>query len=173
MPAQQVTPNRSNPYGVGPSFAVVPIVTVAVAAAAGVMGAQDHWIYWIVAAGSIAMIVWGMLRWPAPVPGSVGKTARIALFAGLGLFAVGQFLLGLVSVGAEPGSANESLTNLNATASMVSVSGAVIGLPGFVLTIALIIAVRFGWTEGSKLAIVIGAVAVAVVIIIAAIASSF
>jgi hypothetical protein len=169
----QIDSTRSNPYGVGPSFVVVPLVTVALAAAVGSMGTQDRWIYWVVAAGSIVMIVWGALRWPAPVPGPVGQTARIALFAGLGLFAVGQILLGLVSMGAEPGSTNESLTNLNGTASMVSSFGALIGLPGFMLTVALIIAVRLGWTEGSRLWAVIGAVGVAVVVLIAAIVSSF
>jgi hypothetical protein len=173
MPTQVGSPNPSNPYGVGPSFAIVPLATVALAAAAGIMGAGDRWIYWVVAAGSIAMIVWGALRWPPPVPGPVGQTARVALFAGLGLFAVGQFLLGLVSMGAEPGSTNESLTGLNGTASTVSVFGALIGLPGFVLTVALIIAVRLGWTEGSRLWAVIGAVGVAVVVLIAAIVSSF
>lgn len=173
MTGQQLIPKRSNPYGVGPSLAVIPLATVAAAAAVGMMGAQDRWIYWIVAAGSIATIGWGMLRWPAPVPGSVGKTARIALFAGLGLFAIGQILLGLVSVGADASSADESLAGLNATASMVSVFGALIGLPGLVLTIALIVAVRFGWTEGAQLGAVIGAVAVAVVAIIAATVSAF
>lgn len=173
MAAQIGSNEPSNPYGVGPSFAIVPLATVALAAAVGIMGAQDRWIYWVVAAGSIATIVWGVLRWPPPVPGPVGKTARIALFAGLGLFAVGQFLLGLVSIGAEPGSTNESLTNLNGTASMVSVFGALIGLPGFVLTVALIIAVRLGWTEGNRLWAVIGAVGVAVIVLISAIVSSF
>jgi hypothetical protein len=163
----------SNRYGVGPSFVIVPVATVALATLAGLLSEKDQYIYWALAFGSIAFVVWAILRWPAPVPGPIGKSARMALFAGLGLFAVGQFLLGMVEVGREQGYALQTLTNLNNAGGMFGVFGALVGLPGFVLTVTLVVAVRLGWTEGWRLGALCVGIGVGVVALIAAIVSAF
>ena len=41
---RNVSQPPSNPYGIGPSFAIVPVATVALATLVGLLGAKDQWI---------------------------------------------------------------------------------------------------------------------------------
>ena len=159
-------------YGLAPSLLVIPAATVALATVVGLAVDNDKWIYWTLAAGCLTTVAWATLFWSPPVMGSTGWTGRISLLAGLVLFAVGQVLLGLVEAGR--GSATEeSLTALNNGGGMFGSFGALLGLIGFAMTLALATAVKLGWTSGWQLAVLFGGVGVALVILIAAIVSQF
>ena len=42
MPGHNVSSSPSNQYGVGPSFVIVPVATVALATLVGLLGAKDQ-----------------------------------------------------------------------------------------------------------------------------------